>query len=260
MDTKIRSFGRRLAVGLVALAMASAGAVVLAQGAASAQQVLPLDHFTCYTVSPLQSTAPGYGTPPAVKLLNQFSPRGLYVPVSTPTLHCNPTAKTVGKGATAVTTPITAGTSQDHLLCYSTPVPTPVGGVSVVPQPTYKVNVTNQFTPNGPVELDTGAPINLCLPTWKTVATAANPGPPAPMVQAQPPGLDHFECYAVAVDPNSQFQFVLPPVTLVDQFWKVKPTLVTPKLLCVPTLKELSPPSRRPHRRTSTTPIWCASP
>ena len=239
MFTRLRSLGLRLAVGLVALTMASLGAVVISAGSSNATEILPLDHYTCYSVSTITSTAvPGFGIPPAVELFNQFAPNGMFMAVSGVTMHCNPTAKTVKTATGKVTTPITAGTLQDHLLCFTTPQG-PAG--AVVTQPTYKVLVSDQFTPKGPVELDTGQPTELCLPTWKTVATAANPGPPTPMTQAQPPGVDHFECYSVAVDPNSSNQFVLPPVTLQDQFWKVKATLLTPSLLCLPTLKELSP-------------------
>jgi hypothetical protein len=186
-----------------------------------------LDHFTCYISTAAKSAAgtQTFGQPSAVELFNQFSPQGLWSAVGNVAFHCNPVVKT----ANGVVTPITNPNA--HLLCFTTPK---VPAAAVVTAPTYKVSVSNQF---GSAELDTGQPVLLCLPTWKSMT-----GPPN-QVQVQPPGLSHFLCYTATVDPNSPTTFTPPPITLQDQFMPkpVKATVLTPNLLCLPTSKDLSP-------------------
>jgi hypothetical protein len=90
--------------------------------------------------------------------------------------------------------------------------------------------VANQF---GKARLTTAQPNLLCLPSWKNLT--GPPGQPAP----QPPGLDHFTCYPVALVPGTP-PFTPPSsVTLLDQFAQtpVPVTVLAPKLLCVPTEK-----------------------
>ena len=96
-------------------------------------------------------------------------------------------------------------------------------------QPAYTVGIENQF---GSGTLTTGQPVMLCLPSWKNLTATSR--------QVQPPGLDHYECYAVTNSAN------IPPaphpVFLHDQFnTATGQTKVTnsapPNMLCVPTLK-----------------------
>jgi len=86
-----------------------------------------------------------------------------------------------------------------HLACLKITAP---------PQPTHVVSVTNQF---GKARLTTGQPNLLCLPSWKRLT--GPPNQPAP--------------------PSS--------VALLDQFARTPTpvTVLTPKLLCVPTEKIL---------------------
>jgi hypothetical protein len=93
------------------------------------------------------------------------------------------------------------------------------------------VQVTNQF---GTGQLTTGQPKVLCLPTWKNL--------PAATSLTQPPGLDHYVCYAVT---NAANMPAPPsPVKLQDQFnTAVSPPSTTaaflgaPNMLCLPSLK-----------------------
>jgi Prealbumin-like fold domain len=244
MAAKTRTRLVGVSVGVGALILGVGGTLVglavipSAQGAAPARSAVhapavhltsttPLDHFTCYIATAAKSAtgAPTFGPPSAVQLTNQFAPQGLWTAVGNVAFHCNPVKKT----ADGVVTPIT--NPDAHLLCFTTP-PTPAA--AVVTQPTYKVTVSNQF---GSAELDTRQPVLLCLPTWKSLT-----GPPN-QTQVQPPGLDHFLCYAASVDPNSPTQFAPPPVSLQDQFMPkpVGATVLAPNLLCLPTAKALSP-------------------
>jgi hypothetical protein len=237
-----RSLRLRLLLGAGVVALGASGAIVGVQVTAGAQDAQPavkktavtastttLDHFTCYLAAATKSAAggPSFAAPTAVQLSNQFAPKGLLTAIGNVAFHCNPVRKTLPSGAV---TPVTNPNA--HLLCFTTP---PVPAASVVTQPTYKVSMTNQF---GTAVLDTRQPVLLCLPTWKSLT-----GPPS-QIQVQPPGLDHFLCYAASVDPNSPTQFTPPPLLLQDQFMTkapVKATAVTPNLLCVPTAKALSP-------------------
>ena len=240
MKEKLGSSRVRLLVAAgVILVAASAAAVGLEAGPAvpvgapraASHDVLTatttLDHFTCYLATAGKSStgAATFGTPSAVELFNQFAPKGLYTGLGKIAFHCNPVQKTANGTVTPITNP------NAHLLCFTTP---PLPAAAVVSQPTYKVSVANQF---GSAELDTGQPVLLCLPSWKSLQ-----GPPG-QTQVQPPGLDHFLCYTASVDPNSPSTFKPPPVTLQDQFMAkpVKASVLTPNLLCLPTAKALSP-------------------
>jgi hypothetical protein len=244
MAGRTRSFRLRVLVGTGVLALGVGGTLVGLQVSAGAQGAAAhvrhevrltatptLDHFACYTASTTSSAtgAPSFSPPSAVELFNQFAPQGLWTGVGKVAFHCNPVQKTTVTTPPSVT-PITNPNA--HLLCFATPQ---LPAATVVTQPTYKVSVTNQF---GTAELDTKQPVLLCLPTWKNLKV------PPSQVQVQPPGLDHFLCYAASVDPNSPSQFSPPPITLQDQFMTkgpVKAAVVTPNLLCLPTSKALSP-------------------
>lgn len=243
MAGRTRSFRLRVLVGAGVLTLGASGTLAGVQMSAGAPSAAParhvvhltgtttLDHFTCYLSTATSSVtgAASFAPPSAVELFNQFAPQGLLTAVGKVAFHCNPVQKTT------LTTPptVTKITNPSaHLLCFTTPQ---LPAATVVTQPTYKVSVANQF---GSEELDTGQPVLLCLPTWKSLT-----GPPQ-QTQVQPPGLDHFLCYSVSVDPNSPSHFAPPPLLLQDQFMvkaQVKATAVTPNLLCLPTSKALSP-------------------
>src|SRR5262249_10531184 len=129
--------------------------------------------------------------------------------------HCNPVQKTVVP--TGQVFPITNPNA--HLACFTITAPV---------QPTPTVKVTNQF---GSAILVPAQPNLLCLPTWKSLT-----GPPN-MTPNQPPGLNHFTCYPVAVKSGA---YAPPPVTLKDEFVstpvsaQVNPV---PAELCLPTEK-----------------------
>jgi len=177
-----------------------------------------LDHFLCYQATPVKS----FNIPSNVVLTNQFTKHDhtkLKPKISqSPLVHCNPVAKYI---LTRLVAPINKPNA--HLLCY--PITVPV-------QPVHVVQVTNQF---GTATLDTGQPIGLCLPTWKSLV-----GPPG-KTPNEPPGLDHFTCYPVTYDPNtvSTFNPPNPNVSLQDQFAPapVQVTVGDPETLCLPTTK-----------------------
>ena len=242
MARKTCSHPVRTLVGAGALTLGVFGTLFGLQVGAGAQSAAParpvahltatttLDHFTCYIATAAKSSTgtSGFGQPSAVQLFNQFSPQGLWRAVGNVAFHCNPVQKT------ALTTPptVTKITNPNgHLLCFTTPA-TPAA--AVVTQPTYKVLMTNQF---GSEVMDTGQPVLLCLPTWKSLT-----GPPN-QTQVQPPGLDHFLCYTATADPNSTSRFTPPPLQLQDQFMPkpVSASALVPNLVCLPTAKALSP-------------------
>jgi uncharacterized surface anchored protein len=119
-----------------------------------------------------------------------------------------------------------------HLACFSLIQTSATTSV----QPPFTVQIQNQF---GTGTLSTGQPVLLCLPSWKNLTAAT--------ALSQPPGLDHYTCYTV---PNAANMPPPPsPIGLQDQFNKVvrgqvtqsTVTLGPPNLLCLPTLKTLSP-------------------
>lgn len=188
-----------------------------------------IDHFGCYVASTVSPTAaapaPTFKIPPAVELSNQFSP-GFVTAVGKLVYHCNPTQKTTANGTvTPIVNPLT------HLACFSLPAMTPATTAVGSLQPPHTVTVTNQF---GTGTLTTGQPRLLCLPTWKNLRTTT------PL--SQPPGLDHYVCYAVTNAAN--MPKAPSEVGLQDQFntassppTSTKAYLGTANLMCLPSLK-----------------------
>jgi hypothetical protein len=208
---------------VAALALGLTGLVAGTTTTASAQSTGPtdIDHFTCYTATNPVGT-PTFKEPTAVELRNQFAPQGFIAALGKLVWHCNPVNKfPPGEPETPI---VNANT---HLVCFKV-LPTPA---TTAAQPSYTVQVTNQF---GAGQVITGQPVSLCLPSWKTLTP---PNPPA--TQVQPPGLDHYLCYAVTNGANMP---IPPPnVKLKDQFNTTFRTTVTEfgpaNRLCVPTLK-----------------------
>jgi uncharacterized surface anchored protein len=193
-----------------------------------------ISHFTCY--KPSSSTAASGFTVSPVVLANQFAPNGFSANLGPVTYHCNPVQKTVGTATNQTVTPIVNGVA--HLLCFSI--------VKPPTQPTYNVQVTNQF---GVADMTTSKPTSLCVPSWKEEGTPANPNTscsgcvPLPQTLVQPAGLDHYVCYTAAY--TTAAGAVLPTFTLPtalklqDEFMPsaLPATLMNPNLLCVPTEK-----------------------
>jgi hypothetical protein len=182
-----------------------------------------LDHFQCYVSQPTKTAAvptPFPAKPPAALLKNQFAPGGLLAAIGALGTHCNPVEKTLPTGAV---TPIT--NPRAHLDCWSinaNPAP-------ALPPATIFVN---QF---GKGLLKSSAVLGLCLPSWKNVSAPSFP------TATQPPGLDHFTCYAVT-NPAGTPQFTPPPVvTLKDQFFSYQTKLGPVNMMCAPTSKILNP-------------------
>lgn len=213
---RLRKSSSRLRRFAVAGAVGVLGATVsiATVPATSSAQPTGLDHFLCYKAS---TVPPGFAPPTGVTLINQFSTNGFQPAIGALAKHCNPVEKIVPTGTFPITNPTA------HLACLKITAP---------PQPTHVVSVTNQF---GRARLTTGQPNLLCLPSWKSLT--GPPNQPAP----QPPGLDHFTCYPVTVVPGTP-PFTPPSsVALLDQFARTPTpvTVLTPKLLCVPTEKIL---------------------
>lgn len=190
-----------------------------------------IDHFGCYiasNVSTATAPTPVFKVPAAVELSNQFSP-GFITPVSRLVYHCNPTQKTATVAGAVITSPIINPFT--HLACFALPTLNPATTAGTSLQQPYTVQVTNQF---GTGQLTTGQPRLLCLPTWKNLAAAT--------ALSQPPGLDHYVCYAVtnganmplptsAVKLQDQFNTALTPPTSTTAL------LGAPNFMCLPSLK-----------------------
>jgi hypothetical protein len=195
-----------LAAGGLAVSTAASGATTARAPAAS---VPKLSHQLCYL-----SGAVGFKIPSGVKLFNAFAPNGFVPKIGPAVMTCNPVIKTISVNGKTKVFPIT--NKNGHLACFS---------ITAKQQKLPAINVSNQF---GKGLLIPSQPNLLCLPTWKTLLK-----PPVEKTP-QPPGLDHFTCYPV----KSQGKFVVPPLTLQDEFGKSKPDVKNvPTLLCLPTKK-----------------------
>jgi hypothetical protein len=174
-----------------------------------------VDHFLCYSsVSPPTPGRKGFTIPAYVGLSDQFNtPKGIVPKIGAVDVHCNSVQKTIGRENTFVTNP------DAHLLCWRMTVPNKPRS--------YTVNVTNQF---GSALLKTGAPTQMCLPTWSSQS-----GPPDPPT-TQPWGLSNFTCYDASYAPHSTLFRSPGPVQLQDEFSpKLEPVkLGKPFRLCLP--------------------------
>ncbi len=212
---------------VLAVALLSTAAVGVATVGASAAATTnsstkypPVDHQLCYNAAVTLGT-PGFNIPTGgVTLINQFAPNG-FAPVIGPLVkNCNPVQKTItSPSGTRKVTPVTNPAA--HLACFH---------ISAAAQPTFEVQVTNQF---GTAKLDTGQPEALCLPTWKSLT--GPPNEPTP----QPPGLNHFTCYPTTYATGSKHYAPAGAVSLQDEFASgpVNVKVGGPKLLCLPTEK-----------------------
>jgi hypothetical protein len=183
------------------------GSASLASPAPAAAQPARLDHFKCYT-----ARARAAVHPTQVRLRDEFGVTPAVV-ARQPDRLCNPVKKTLPTGAvTNIRNP------RAHLLCYP---------IRAAAQP-HEVRVQNQF---GQARLTVGAAQRLCLPSWK-LRTAQFPQP------TQPPGLDHFTCYAARYSTVQVAHFRLPATLgLSDQFEQVRARLGAPVELCNPVEK-----------------------
>ena len=171
--------------------------------ATAAATAFRLDHFQCYRVKP-----PGAFTPRRVTLVDQFGK-----------------SKAVASQVTTLCAPVSKNRSVvrnrlAHLACYP-----------ITRKPKFRprrATITNQFEKATPVVVV--KPVQLCLPSGKTLL----PGPTPHPVK----GLDHYQCYLVK--PRRR----LPPhrVLLVDQFGKSRPTPRCVSIsLCAPVRKNTTP-------------------
>jgi hypothetical protein len=198
-----QAFRRLLVVSLSVLllsAAAFAGASGKREGSAS---VLSLDHFQCYQLKPSSRLNKN------VTLRDQFARRPVRVEVLSLLTICNPVRKKVQTGTTLVRNRLA------HLACYGLKAP---GGVP------RNVLVSNQFDKN--VGLVIGRPVQLCLPSGKSLSREATPH--------KPRGLDHFECYLL----EARSRFSPRSVTLLDEFKREKSwRVVRHTMLCNPVSK-----------------------
>jgi hypothetical protein len=235
------------------LAVALAGAAGSASSAPNRQVVVfNLEHFLCYSIKPSGSFKPR-----VVKVLDQFD-QTRKTTAAAPELFCNWASKNRSR----------VFDKRRHLLCYTTR--------STEPFTTRKVVVVNQFKS---VTLAVVKPNALCLPTGKSLTPGTRPVIPKldhfqcypvkpitstpahrvavvdefgkgkytvtrPVRLCNPASKngsrirdarDHLLCYLV--DPSQPFK----PRTVIvaNQFGSSKLAAVTPKLLCLPSLKRL---------------------
>ncbi len=206
--------------------------------AAAALPIQPpgLDHFVCYQVpslGPIAEQVPFGLTPPTATLIDQFG-RVAVQPAQTDRL-CNPVDKVLPDG-----TKFSADNPRAHLVgdVINTQTQPPP------PKLPIPVRVSNQF---GIGKLVVAARQRLCLPTWKQdLQNPTHPGSvPVPVpagTPPQPPGLDHFECYAVRPLGPTAGQFTKKPpfVSLIDQFGpRTQVPIGNPVELCNPVKKIL---------------------
>ena len=205
--------------GVVVVGLVAGGALAATDLTAGAANPAVVDHFLCYAAtSPPTAAAPSFTAPAGVRLIDQFAANGFVPKIGAIDLHCNPAQKNVPNSVTRITNPTA------HLLCWNISASTA--------QPAETVVVTNQF---GKATLKTGAPTQLCLPSWKSLT-----GPPSNKAVA-PGGLSHFTCYTAAYLPGTA-GFKPPSSVLVRDQFSAKPVAVkvgAPVLLCLPTEKIL---------------------
>lgn len=199
----LRPLGVTVAIPAVAL-----GGLIPVPSAA-ADQPPRLDHFKCYTANVTSAS----GHVANVRLRDQFGVTSAVV-ARLPDRLCNPVEKTLLSGSvTRIENP------RAHLVCYR------IQDSGVGPR---EVRVRNQF---GIARLSVGAAQRLCLPSWKS-RTARLPTP------VQPPGLDHFKCYAARYSTAADLRFTIPAaVGLRDQFEQVRARIGSPAELCNPVEK-----------------------
>jgi hypothetical protein len=184
-----------------------------------------LDHFLCYQATDTPTQFPA----PKLTLTDQFGTKSLTQPQADfPAGNdrlCNPTTKLLPSGVT-----YPAGNPNAHLFCLH----------AVKPTPNALVTVSNQF---GTGDLTVGASTRLCVPSWKyDVVNPAAAGSVAPTAwnAAAPPGLDHYQCYAVTYSDAASGRFGHPTVDLADQFGPhTAVTVGDPVELCAPVTKTL---------------------
>ena len=196
----------RSTLALAFIAVLGVGYALLGRSASpaatTAATAFRLDHFQCYRVKP-----PGAFTPRRVTLVDQFGK-----------------SKAVASQVTTLCAPVSKNRSVvrnrlAHLACYP-----------ITRKPRFRprrATITNQFEKATPVVVV--KPVQLCLPSGKTLLPAAAPRPVK--------GLDHYQCYLVK--PRRR-----PPprrVLLVDQFGKSRPTAVRLISLCAPVRKNTTP-------------------
>jgi hypothetical protein len=212
-----------LAAGGLALPL---GGGAPASAATSATNQPPgLDHFLCYNAVTVAGSVPAFVVPPKVHLLNQFSPKPFTPVFGAVDQHCNPALKIVTLPPGPQQYP--PKSPSWHLLCYR---------IQGKQSPnTHVVQVTDQF---GTAMLQTGPPIQFCLPSLKSLASPPVFKKPAPG-EVKP---DHFTCYPVAYVPGTPPLVPPGPVAVSDQFNTGGPVQVqigSPTQLCVPTQKTI---------------------
>jgi streptogramin lyase len=159
-----------------------------------------IDHFQCYRVDPTSRFLPR-----TVSLRDQFGT--LRASATRQVTLCAPARKNAEPRP---------ANPRAHLACYALESRTPFAGRTVVTS-----NQLQRLT-----RLAVIRPLELCLPTGKSVRPTIAPRP----VQ----GLDHYLCYAVVQRGGG---FVPRVVRLVDQFGTARRTAVRPVTLCNPVSK-----------------------
>ena len=211
-----------VAIGVLTAAASQAGTAAAPRAFGGPPPTAQLDHFVCYTVTQPAGQPP---IPPAVLLGDEFSPRdatGAPVPqpvkVKAPTRLCAPATK-IHDG---ITYPAHQPTL--HLVCFKIK--------ESVPTPSFVVQTDNQFNPVGVGRnLKTGAAIDVCLPSHKSIDPAAPP-------TGEPFGLlDHFKCYKAAETAPGEVPGLPAKVTVADQFGTRRVKVVKPTILCNPAIK-----------------------
>ena len=197
----------RLTLALIATGTLLLGYALAERGGSQTASASPglafrLDHFQCYSIKPFGSFRPR-----RVALVDQFGRSKALV--SQLTSFCAP----VRKNTTPVRNPLA------HLACYPIERRTPAFRTRVA-------TISNQFEK---VAVRIVKPVQLCVPSGKSVVPAPAPQPAT--------GLDHYQCYSVKPLRRLRARRVV----LVDQFGRSKPTVVRMVSLCAPVRKNNSP-------------------
>jgi len=171
----------------------------------------PKAHLLCFPITaPVQPTN-------VVAVRNQFGRSKMVV--GQPDSLCLPTWKNLKKPPPTAQPP-----GLDHFTCY--PVDYAPGAKPF--QPPNDVRVKDQFTPASaePLQVQVGAPRQLCVPTTKIIPGAEFP--------PQHPDA-HLLCFDVTQTP------IMSPVNDQNQFGAAPVNITATKFLCLPTFKTVVP-------------------
>jgi hypothetical protein len=215
----------RLVAGPVLVAAMCVAVTSATASGSTTVSAAKVGHFLCYTETP--ATGSFHGAPSQVKLIDRWHAAAWVVKVHPSTTVCNTATKYVTGATFASPNP------RAHLVCYGIQP-----SVTAFSKTLY---VANQF--GSGIKVLVGPVSTLCLPSWKSLTAIPT------ATTSQPPGLDHYSCYAASY-PVGGATFNIPSsLAASDEFSTAHTSLQLslPGQLCVPTTKILATASFPAH-------------